>query len=71
MWKRYTFIAILNLILYLMMRIWVIPYLIWGLPYVFTLHLLSFAFQYNWVIMMMVALYTRNPERYQDKNSNT
>ena len=43
----------MNLALYMMMRVWIMPYLVWGKPIVFSLYLLSFAFQFNWIVLMV------------------
>ena len=49
--------AFMNLGLYLIVRVWVIPRLVWGQPYFISFYLFSFAFQFNWIVLMVGALY--------------
>lgn len=49
--------AFMNLALYGIVRIWVIPRLVWGQPYFTSFYLFSLAFQFNWILLMVGALH--------------
>ena len=49
--------AFMNLALYGIVRLCVIPHLVWGQPYFILFYLFSFAFQFNWIALMVGALH--------------
>lgn len=65
--RTYTLIALMNLALFMMMRIWVMPHLIWGKPYVFSLYVIAFALQANWVFTGTYVLWDLHEERKESK----
>ena len=62
-WKITIFCAVLNIILYCIVAGIVVPSIVWGQPLFLAFYVMMFVFQFNWVMLALIAIVQRRTEK--------